>query len=282
MKKIATGGEIAGYGAEDKYIHVSGPVADIRANLEDRNRTAPFPWCGNRFEFRAVGGNQHIAFPLAMVNAAIAESLLVMCDEMDSGADVDQVIRETIRDNQGALFSGNGYSSELYEFAEKHELFHLENSPAAYQELTSAKNVKLFTQLGIFNEREIKARQSILLEAFATDIQIEARTLLDILQTQILPIAMQDVRLDSDSGFMSKGLSNKKDLVQKLLVEVDKLADVYASIPKDDATRQALYAQETIKPAMESARIVADRLEGMVDRRLWPLPTYSEMVHHHQ
>ncbi len=231
MKSIAAGGEIIGYGAEDKYIQVSSPVADIRANLEDRNRTAPFPWCGNRFEFRAVGGNQHIAFPLAMVNAAIAESLMYMCDKMDSGEDVDQVIRETIQQNQGAIFSGNGYSAELYDFAEKNELFHLKSSPAAYLELTTDKNVKLFTELGIFNEREIQARQNVLLEAFATDIQIEARTLLNLLQTRILPAAMQDVRLDGESGFVSKGLSEKKNVVQSLLTEVDKLASVFDNFP---------------------------------------------------
>jgi glutamine synthetase len=282
MKRVAAGGEIIGYGAEDKYIQVSGPVADIKANLEDRNRTAPFPWCGNRFEFRAVGGNQHIAFPLAMVNAAMAESLMYMCDKMDSGEDVDQVIRETIQQNQGALFSGNGYSSELYEFAETNELFHLKSSPEAYLELTSAKNVKLFTSLGIFNEQETQARQNVLLEAFATDMQIEARTLLHILQTRILPAAMQDVRLDSDSGFVSKCLSHKKDLVQSLHTEVDQLSEVFDNFPDEGPERDALYAQETVKPAMDSARLVADKLEGMVDRSLWPLPTYSEMLHDHQ
>jgi glutamine synthetase len=111
MKNVAAGGEITGYGREDKYIQISTPVVDIKANLEDRNRTAPFPWCGNRFEFRAVGGNQHIAFPLAMVNSAVAESLKHMCDQMDAGEDVDEVIRATIRENQCVLFSGDGYST---------------------------------------------------------------------------------------------------------------------------------------------------------------------------
>ncbi len=282
MKEIAAGGEIVGYGAEDKVIQVSSPVADIKANLEDRNRTAPFPWCGNRFEFRSVGGNQHIAFPLAMVNAAMAESLLHMCDEIDSGKGVDQVIRETIQDNQGALFSGDGYSSELFDFADRNDLFHLKSSPTAYLELTSQKNVALFTKLGIFNEREIKARQNVLLEAFTTDIQIEARTLLDILQTQILPVAMQDVRLDSESGFVSKALSKKKELVQSLLDAADNLSEVLGGLPGEDLTEGAVYAQEAVKPAMNSARDFADQLEGLVDRRLWPLPTYSELVHGHQ
>ncbi len=282
MKRIATGGEITGYGRDKKFIKVTPPVVDIKANLEDRNRTAPFPWCGNRFEFRAVGGNQHIAFPLAMINSALAESLKQMCDQMDTGKDVDEVIRETVQENQGALFSGDCYSSELYDFAEKAGLFHIKSSPEAYLELTSEKNVKLFTDLGIFNEREIRARQNVLLEAFATDLWIEARTLLQILQTRILPVAMEDTRLDGESGFTSKLLSEKKDLVQRLLTETDKLSEAFHSFPEEDPAQTALYAQESIKPLMASAREVTDRLEGIVDRRLWPFPTYSEMLHEHQ
>ncbi len=282
VKKIPAGGEIAGYGAENKYIEVSNPVADIKANLEDRNRTAPFPWCGNRFEFRAVGGNQHIAFPLAMVNAAIAESLKHMCDQMDAGKDVDEVIRATIEENRGALFSGDGYSQELYEFAAKSELFHLKSSPEAYQQLTSDKNVRLFTELGIFNEREIQARQNVLLEAFATDLWVEARTPLDILQTRILPVAMEDARLGENSGFTSKLLDKKRDAVQRLFAETDQLSEAFDGFPEEDPAGTALYAQETLKPLMESARAVADQLEGVVDRRLWPFPTYSELLHGHQ
>jgi len=279
MRKAAAGGDITGYGTEDKNIRVSEPVAEIKASLEDRNRTAPFPWCGNRFEFRAVGANQQIAFPIAMVNAAIADTLKHMCDQVDAGQDLDEVIRETIRESQVALFSGDGYSSELYEIAEKGGLIHLENSPDAYQELTSDKNRKLFVDLEIFNEREIAARQEVLLDAFATELWIETRTLLHILQTRILPAAMQDARLDGDSDFTSKLLSKKRDLIQELLDETDSLAEAFGAFPSEESLPAALYAQDTIKPLMESARAVADQLEGLVDRRLWPFPTFSEILY---
>jgi glutamine synthetase len=282
IKKAADGGDITGYGAEDKYIWVSRPVAEIKANLEDRNRTAPFPWCGNRFEFRAVGGNQHIAFPNTMINAAIADSLKHMCDQVDAGHDLDKVIRDTIRESQVALFCGDGYSSELYDFADMGGLIHLKSSPEAYQELTSDKNVKLFVDLEIFNEREISARQEVLMESFATELWIEARTLLHILQTRVLPAAMQDARLDGDSGFTSKLLSKKRDLIQELLEETDRLTEAFDAFPSEGASEAALYAQDTIKPLMESARAVADQLEGLVDRRLWPFPTYTEILYDHQ
>jgi glutamine synthetase len=282
VKNVGNGEEFSGYGGEDKIIPVSAPVADIKANLEDRNRTAPFPWCGNRFEFRAVGGNQHIAFPLAMVNAAIADSLKHMCDEIDAGTDVDQVIRDTIKENQGALFSGNGYSEELFVFAEKSKLTHLKSSPEAYQELTSAKNVKLFGDLAIFNEREIEARKNVLQEAFAMEIWIETRTLLKILKTLILPVAIEDARVGIESGYSSKLFDEKKELVQQLLTETDTLSEAFSNFPEDDPAQGASYAHETIKPLMESARAVADRLEEIVDSRVWPLPSYSEMLHGHQ
>ena len=282
LKAAANGGPIAGYGMEAKEIPVSAPVADIRANLEDRNRTAPFPWCGNRFEFRAVGGNQHIAFPLTMVNAAFADSLMHMCAEIESGKAIDQVIRETIRENQGALFSGNGYSSELYEFAEKSKLFHLKSSPEAYRELTSSKNVRLFCELGIFNEREIVARQQVLEEAYATELKIEARTLLAILRTRILPVAIEDSRKEAQSGYASRMFDEKKGLIEQLLAQTEQLVDVFDGFPDDDSAAAAAYAHGSVKPALESARAVADRLEAVTDARLWPLPSYSELVHGHQ
>ena len=282
VKKVAEGGKFTPYETQHKQIEISAPVADIRAGLEDRNRTAPFPWCGNRFEFRAVGGNQHIAFPLTMVNAALADSLKHMCDEVEAGKEVDQVIRETIKQNQGALFSGNGYSEELYAHAEKSTLIHLKSSPEAYQALTSAKNVKLFGDLGIFNEREIAARQGVLQEAYATELWIEARTLLNILRTLIIPVAIEDARVGTESGYSSKLFDEKANLVQQLLTETDKLAVAFDDFPGDAPAQSASYAHETIKPLMQAARTVADRLEAIVDGRLWPLPTYSELLHGHQ
>ena len=282
VKKVADGGQFTAYGMQHKQIEISAPVADITANLEDRNRTASFPWCGNRFEFRAVGGSQHIAFPLTMVNAALADSLKHMCDEIDAGKELDQVIRETIKENQGALFSGNGYSEELYEHAQKFELIHLKSSPEAYQELTSAKNLKLFGDLGIFNEREITGRQRVLQEAYATEIRIEARTLLYILRTFIVPVAIEDAQSGTKSGYSSKLFSKKDTLVQRLLTETDKLSEALDEFPEDGPAQSASYAHETIKPLMQSAREEADQLETMVDSRLWPLPTYSEILHGHQ
>ena len=281
LQGIAAGGELSGYGVHDKLIQVATSVVDIEANLEDRNRTAPFPWCGNRFEFRAVGGNQHIAFPLALVNTVMAEGLKHMCDQMDSGASVDEVIRETIMANQGVLFSGDGYSSALYEHAEEHNLFHLENSPDAYQCLTSEKNLKLFSELGVFSEKEVRARQNVLLEAFATDLQIEARTLIHMIQTLIVPAVLRDIQNIAASGFTSRALTTRSELAQSLFTELDSLIEAFDGAAIDDPMEAARYAQDVLKTRLLAAREVIDPLEGMVDARLWPVPTYDELLHSH-
>ena len=149
-------------------------------------------------------------------------------------------------------------------------------------EMCIRDSLKLFDDLGIFNEREIKARQIVLQEAFATELRIETRTLLKILQTDIVPIVIEDARAGSESGYSSNLFSEKKDLVQQLITETDKLSEAFHNFPEDDPTQAAFYAHETIKPLMESARAVADRLEEIVDSRLWPFPTYSEILHGHQ
>lgn len=282
VKNAADGGPLTGYGGDQREIGISAPVADIKANLEDRNRTAPFPWCGNRFEFRAVGGNQHIAFPLALVNAAITDSLRHMNEQIEAGAEVDDVIRSTIRENQGVLFSGDGYSDALYAFAEENNITHLPTSPEAYQEFSSKKNVDLLGSLGILREREVRARQVVLQEAFATEIGIEARTMLNMLNTLILPAVIDDVRADEDSGFSSRLFSEKRELAAQLLKATEALSDVYDSFPDNDPGESATYAQEVLRPNMQAARALADQLEEKVDAHKWPLPTYSEMVHRHQ
>ncbi len=282
FKKYAHGGEVSGYGMQDRTVEVIAPVSDIKANLEDRNRTAPFPWCSNRFEFRAVGGNQHIALPLAMLNTAMADSLKFLCDEIESGKAVDDVIRQTIRDNEGALFSGNGYSDELYEFAEKSGLFHLKSSPDAYDELSSEKNTRLFGDLNILNEQEVIARQVVLQEAFATDVGMEARAMLNMLRTGVIPACIEDVSRDSNSGFTSRFFDEKRSLVQKLLDQTDALGYGCDNFPDSDPSESAHYAQETIKPLMAAARESADRLEVLVDHNLWPYASYSEILHDHQ
>ena len=166
-----------------------------------------------------------------------------------------------------------------YQHADKWNLTHLESSPEAYETLTSAKNVALFHSLGIFNEQEIAARQSVLQDAYVTEIGIEARALLRILSTMIAPAAMQDVDSGNGAGFSSSLLDEKKELAAELLACADALSEAIGGWPEDDLAGATSYAHETIKPAMQAARDVADRLENLVDAGLWPIPSYSELIY---
>ncbi|MCO4764548.1 MAG: glutamine synthetase III [Myxococcales bacterium] len=282
MKSVADGGSIEGYGDDNKYIEVATTVPAIKANFEDRNRTAPFPWCGNRFEFRAVGGNQHIAFPLTMVHAGMADSLRHMADQIDAGASVDDVIRGTIKTHVGGLFSGNGYSQDLYDHAERHGLFHLRTSVDAYVQLAADKNIALFEEQGIFTPNEVRARREVLLEAFTTHVQMEARTLLSMLQTGILPAVVEDYQAASGAGFKSLALEHKRDLIQRLHDAVDALISAVDGANDDDTVAAATHAQEKLKPAIFAAGKLATELETVTDVRAWPYPTYDELLHSYQ
>ena len=158
----------------------------------------------------------------------------------------------------------------------------MKSSPEAYEALTADKNVKLMGDLGIFNERELAARQSVLQEAYAGELWIEARALLRILRTLIVPVAVEDVCSDAESGFQSPLFDEKRKLVEQLLSEIENLAEAFEAFPDGDPGQAAAYAHHTLKQHMQSARDVADRLETLVDARTWPMPTYSEILHDHQ
>jgi len=281
IRKVGEGGPMNGYGTEDKFIEIAGSAPGVKANPEDRNRTAPFPWCGNRFEFRAVGGAQQIAFPLTMVNAAMAEGLAYMADRVDAGEDVEEVIRSTIRENEGVLFSGDGYNPEtILQVAEAGNLFNIKSSPEAYEHLTSPKNVELLANQGVFSKRETEAMRNILEEAFTNEVVIEARTLLGMLKRSVAPAALEDFRATADLGFQSAYTDSKRDNVQSLVASIDKLQAALKQVPEDCAA-SASYAHNTLRPLMEEARVYADALEETVNEAVWPFPTYNEILRNH-
>eukprot|EP00005_Dracoamoeba_jomungandri_P002478 CAMPEP_0174251834 /NCGR_PEP_ID=MMETSP0439-20130205/1535_1 /TAXON_ID=0 /ORGANISM="Stereomyxa ramosa, Strain Chinc5" /LENGTH=714 /DNA_ID=CAMNT_0015332259 /DNA_START=91 /DNA_END=2235 /DNA_ORIENTATION=- len=279
FKDLANGTASNGVVGASKNIQVVAGVGDIKAASEDRNRTAPFPFCGNRFEFRAVGGNQHVAWPMALLTTAMAESIKVMCDQIESGKAIDEVIKQTVKENQQILFSGNNYDPKLVDYAKKHNIFHLKSSPEAYSHLTSKKNIDLFSSMNVFTERELHARKNILNDQFSTELTIEGRTLLNMIQTGVAPAVMAD--LSAYGGYDSKWLNNKQSLAKDLLRVTDELTDVMAKNPDGTSEENADYALNKIRPALSEARSVVDQLEGQVSAKHWPYPTYTEIVHNH-
>merc|ERR1719502_1388941 len=189
LKQVVDGGPLAGYGLDKGEITFgSRSVSPIMANLEDRNRTAPFPFCGNRFEFRAVGSSQDIGYPLAILNTAYAESMEVLADAIEAnGGDARAATADMLKEHWRIIFNGNGYSEEWAEEAARRGLPNLKNTVDALDTLTSEKNENLFESQQVFSKKELHARQEIAYEAYTNALTIEANTLLDMMETGVIP-----------------------------------------------------------------------------------------------
>jgi glutamine synthetase len=282
LRRVAAGAAPldAPYAVGARELRVAPCVQPITTGAEDRNRTAPFPWCGNRFELRAVGSNQHIAWPITLVNAALADSLRHMNAEVAAGRAVDDVVRDTLREHLGALYSGNGYDAvALMAHAQQHNLFRLPSTPAAWAELASAKNVALLDQLGVLAPHEVRARQQIAYERFVQDIEIEARVALSMLRTGIVPAVRADAAADAAAAFSARGIDAKRQLTHSLLEATDALEAALTAMPHASSHEAALYAGTTLRAALQAARVIADQLETRIPQ--WPYPSVEELVSSH-
>ena len=264
----------------------------IPLDNSDRNRTSPFAFTGNKFEFRMPGSSFNIACPNIMLNCAVAESLGLYAGELEQARDFDTALSALIRRELSAhsriLFNGNGYGADWPEEAARRGLMNLHNTPEALEHFDDAKNVALFTSQGIYTPEEIHSRQEIAQEEYAKTILIEARTSLDILHKQIIPACMsystqvaQGAAVKSSIGVSAEGeialVRTITDKTSALMERTEALDKAVAAVP-EDVKESARYCAETILPAMEAARTIADQLELLVDRAHWPFPTYRDLL----
>ena len=267
-------------------------LADITRDTTDRNRTSPFAFTGNKFEFRMPGSSFNIACTNVMLNTAVADSLMTFAEELEKAEDFDEalatLIKRELAAHQRILFNGNGYSAEWPIEAEKRGLLNLRSTPEALVHYTDAKNVALFARHGVYTELEMKSREEIGLEEYGKVIHIEALTSLSMLKKQIIPAAIDW------SKEMADGIAVKKSIgveapaetakVQELTDMTAELMDLTAKLEAavagepEELTARAMYAHETVIPAMEAARKVADALEMKVAKKAWPMPTYADML----
>ena len=277
IQKIMHGGDLPGYGSTQTAIDFGTTgIPDVTANLEDRNRTAPFPFCGNRFEFRAVGSDQDIAFPLAILNTAYADSLGYVADAIEGGASVRDVVADTFEKHQAAIFNGNGYSAEWPVEAEKRGLPNLHTSADAYETFNSEKNVKLFTEQGVMSETELHARREILEEKYVADIEMEATCLLKMVETGILPAAAKDLQTFANTGLGA----SRAALYGKVETAAAALREAHSGI--DDAASQPRHCADSLIPAMAALREACDEAELYIEKSLNPFPTYEDILFDHQ
>merc|ERR1712187_113554 len=228
---------------------------------------APFPFCGNRFEFRAVGSSQNIATPLAYLNTIVAAGCAALSEKIEGGMAPRDAIAATYKENMHAIFNGNGYSDEWPVEAAKRGLPNLKDTPSALAHFNSEKNKALFTKMGVFTVEEVDARQGTILE--------EAEISLSMVNTKILPACAADLK-----AYEGTGLAGGRALAYKAVAtEVEKLAAIVHGVPDGSALETATYFANTVKPQMGALREAVDGAEGLCAN--WPFPSYQEMLFPH-
>lgn len=278
-----------------------GKIPEILLDNTDRNRTSPFAFTGNKFEFRAVGSSANSSHAMMVLNAIVANQLSVFKKEtdalIDKGTDKDEAIFKVLRgyivDSKKIRFEGNGYSDEWLKEAKKRGLNNITTTPPALDALVSKKSLELFEKTGIFTNREAEARHEILLEDYTKKIQIESRVIGDLALNHIIPTALkyQMMVVDNVEGMHAiglKGIHSKMqvELIKELSLRISRIkinVDVMTEARKkantiENARAKAIAYSEKVKPYMDLIRDDVDHLEMMVDDEEWPLPKYREMV----
>lgn len=262
----------------------------------DRNRTSPFAFTGNKFEFRSLGASASISDANVVLNTAVAESLKQFADELEQAKDFhaslhDLIVRE-IRQHKRILFDGNGYSPAWVEEAKRRGLCNLRTTTDALPCMIAPKNIKLFSDHKVFSETEMRSRYEIKLEEYAKVVNIEAETALTMAKREILPAAM---RFTGDVARQAKAIkdvsptltaASEEKLLLHLTEECARLSDAIDALQQAilganrnaDALTAASYQRNAVIPAMNNLRTAADTLETMVGKDYWPFPTYAELL----
>jgi glutamine synthetase len=262
----------------------------------DRNRTSPFAFTGNKFEFRAVSSGQNIAFPATCLNVAVAESLDYMASQLEAALAKKQgledavgaLLKKVIKQHGRIIFNGNGYSQEWQKEAGKRGLLNLKNTVDALPELVKPDVIRVFERFKILSERELHARTEVNLETYCKTVNVEAQLMVLMADRYILPSALEYQRRVGDSVAAVKAAGSVSKEGKKLLDRIVKAVDQFRAQTDRLATalehsspsseKHAKYMRDTVVPQMAVLRELGDQIELMVPHELWPLPTYREML----
>merc|ERR1712039_111339 len=278
VDKIIAGGPLLGYKAEKSTADPKAAAAmPAVCGVEDRNRTAPFPFCGNRFEFRAVGSSQNCSFPIAMCNTIMASGMAALSELIEGGMSHRDAVAKMFKDNRHVIFTGNGYSAEWPEEAKKRGLPNLNTTPLAVATMNSEKAKKLFASMGIFSAEECDAKAEVMFESYSTTLSVEVSTLIDMIETGILPACAKDM---AKYAAMPKLAGEREATYAGIKVEIDKLKALWEKKPHE-LKAEATFLCDTIKPQMQAIRAVVDKAEGLLEAGLYPYPTYEELIYSH-
>ena len=286
------------YGTHEKQKMQIGVTVlpDFNKDTTDRNRTSPFAFTGNKFEFRSLGSNDSIACCNIMLNTAVAEVLSQFADELEGSkdfqSDLQKLVIKTIKEHKRIIFNGNGYSEEWVKEAAKRGLMNLKSTPEALAHLCDKKNADVLKKHGVFTDVELKSRYEIYNENYVKIINIEALTMIDMVKKMYLPTAsryakeLADAIVSKDSIGGSVDQSFEMDLVKKvsaltgsIYAKLKTLESAVASAPAGEAGEISTYYRNVVFTAMCELRANVDELEGYVPGDEWPVPSYGELLY---
>ena len=266
----------------------------LNKDATDRNRTSPFAFTGNKFEFRMLGSRDSAAAPNIVLNTIVAEALCDACDILEQSEDFEQAVHDLIKEyateHQKIVFNGNGYSEEWVKEAERRGLPNLPSMVDAIPALVADKNVEMFEKFHVFTRAELDSRAEIKYEAYAKAVNIEARTMIDIASKHIIPAVIRGTKTlaETVNAVVQAGVDAEvqRDLLietSSLLKETKAALTTLEQVTQEASTKeegkvQAEYFREQVVPAMEALRIPVDRLEMIVDKEIWPMPSYGDLI----
>ena len=269
-------------------------LPDLFKDATDRNRTSPFAFTGNKFEFRMVGSRDSIANPNIVLNTIVAEAFADACDILEKADDFDlavhDLIKEYLTENQRIIFNGNGYSDEWVAEAERRGLPNIKSMVEAIPAITTDKAVELFERFSVFTKAELESRAEIQYETYAKAINIEARTMIDMASKQFLPAFIKYTKTLADTVNAVKAAGVDASVQTETLKEVSALmAETKAALDnlvkttadaaaKEEGEVQATYYHTEVVPAMDALRAPVDKLEMIVDKEAWPMPSYGDLI----
>lgn len=291
----------------DLKLNVIGKIPEILLDNTDRNRTSPFAFTGNKFEFRAVGSSANCAKPMTVLNAMVAERLKIFKMQTDALIDkkgmkkddaIFNVLRDQIKGIKKILFEGDGYSEDWEDLSKKRGLSNNKTTPEALSAYVSEKSIALFESLKVMNERELEARFQVDLEEYIMKLKIEARTLGDISRNHIIPTAIryQNTLIENVRGLKEIYGKEYKDFAQEQMLIIERISQHIAAInsgvnnmiaarkkadEENDIHKKSLAYRKTVFSFLEEIRYQCDKLELIVDASIWPLAKYRQLLFMH-
>jgi glutamine synthetase len=278
----------AGESTPESFLGLGTPVLPpLPMHGGDRNRTSPFAFTGNKFEFRALGSSMSLSLPNTVLNTIVAQAIDDLAEELEdqlqNGTELEAALRPILQhawtENKRIIFGGDNYAEEWHSEAERRGLLNLRATPDALPYLIADEVVSMFENYGVLSERELQSRYEVFLEQYVTKLNIEAETAASIARTMLLPAAASYLSLLLEAQ-LSDLATEASDLIGEFTQAIRALetANLEENQPHDDVLEHAKYMHETVIPAMDGARAAADRLEKIVADDLWPLPKYSEIL----